>query len=57
MVQLGRLLAVFLLIVTIESTAGPFWGAKQSSPVDTPLDALKRGPLTKAMEPVKIAFD
>jgi hypothetical protein len=39
-----RLLMVLLLCVTAESLlATPFWGATQSSPVDTPLDALAPG--------------
>ena len=36
-----RLLMVLLLCATAEVLlATPFWGATQSSPADTPLDAL-----------------
>ena len=37
------LAAALLAVVTFDSAATPFWGAKHSAPADTPIDALKPG--------------
>jgi hypothetical protein len=43
MMRVLILLAVLLAVAAFDSGATPFWGARHSSPADTPADALKPG--------------
>ncbi len=43
MIQPRSLIAALLLTASVDAAATPFWGAKQSSPANTPLEALTPG--------------